>query len=241
MTNFNPKVNDHPLVYGGPMSSLYKDVVKCIKCERLVAFRQKIAFDKRKQFNEWTYWGKPIPGYGDINAKLLLVGLAPAAHGGNRTGRVFTGDKSADFLIDCLYQEGIANQASSNSLNDGLKLKNAFMTPVLKCVPPGDRPTAAELQNCSSFFQREIHLLKNINVILALGKIGFDGCLKYFRNEFDLKLKDYPFGHDQKYTLPDGKILWGCYHPSPRNVNTGRLDKKMMRVLLRKVKKALMK
>ena len=122
------------------MSTLYKDVVKCIKCERLVDFRQKIALEKRKQFNEWTYWGKPIPGYGDINAKLLLVGLAPAAHGGNRTGRVFTGDKSADFLIDCLYQEDIANQANSNSLKDGLKLKNAFMTPVLKCVPPGDKP-----------------------------------------------------------------------------------------------------
>ncbi len=241
MSNLHPKINDHPLVYSGPMSTLYKDVVKCIKCERLVDFRQKIALEKRKQFNEWTYWGKPIPGYGDINAKLLLVGLAPAAHGGNRTGRVFTGDKSADFLIDCLYQEDIANQANSNSLKDGLKLKNAFMTPVLKCVPPGDKPTALELQTCSSFFQKEMHILKNVNVILALGKIGFDGCLKYFRNDFELKLKDYPFGHDKKYKLPNGKILWGCYHPSPRNVNTGKLDKKMMRNLLRKVKKVLVR
>jgi len=241
LININPKIKNHPLINSGPMSSLYKEVVKCTKCERLVDFREQIAFDKRKQFKDWIYWGKPIAGFGDIKAKLLIVGLAPAAHGGNRTGRVFTGDKSADFLMDCLHSEGIANQSSSNSLNDGLKLKNAFMTTVLKCVPPGDKPTALELKNCSNFFQREMKQLKNISVILALGKIGFDGCLKYFRNDFDLKLKDYPFGHDLKYMLPNGKTLWGCYHPSPRNVNTKRLDKKMMSTLLRKVIKVLKK
>ena len=113
------------------MSTLYKDVVKCIKCERLVDFRQKIALEKRKQFNEWTYWGKPIPGYGDINAKLLLVGLAPAAHGGNRTGRVFTGDKSSDFLYKCLYKAKISNQPTSKHINDGLKLSKAYITQLL--------------------------------------------------------------------------------------------------------------
>ena len=188
---------------------------------------------------DWTYWGKPIPGYGDPKGELLLVGLAPAAHGGNRTARVFTGDKSADFLIKCLHSEGLSNQPNSDALDDGLELKNTFMTLVLKCVPPQDKPTAAELQNCAPFFRKEMELLTQVKVILALGKIGFDGCLKYFRNDFDLKMKDYPFGHDKQYVLPNGMILWGCYHPSPRNVNTGRINFEMMTQLLRKIKRIL--
>ena len=198
-----------------------------------------MASQKRKQFKDWTYWGKPIPGYGDSNAELLLVGLAPAAHGGNRTSRVFTGDKSADFLVRCLYLEGIANQPNSDSLDDGLVLQTAFMTPILKCVPPQDKPTAKVLHNCAVFFSAEMEILKQVKVILALGKIGFDGCLKYFRRDFNLKLKDYPFGHDKKYVLPNGKILWGSYHPSPRNVITGRINVEMMTSLLKNVKKVL--
>jgi len=221
------------------MSSLYKEVIKCNICPRIVDFRTKIANEKRKQFMEWSYWGKPIPGYGDTKASLLLVGLAPAAHGGNRTARVFTGDKSADFLIKCLYKEGLANQPNSDSLNDGLKFNNIFMTPVLKCVPPQDKPTAQELANCSNFFSREMELLKNVKVILALGKIGFDGCLKYFKKDFNFKMKDYPFGHDKSYILPNGKILWGSYHPSPRNVNTGIMNIEMMRSLLKKIKRKI--
>jgi uracil-DNA glycosylase family 4 len=165
--------------------------------------------------------------------------LAPAAHGGNRTARVFTGDKSAEFLVNCLHAEGLSNQPNSDALDDGLELKNTFMTPVLKCVPPQDKPTAAELQNCAPFFRKEMELLTQVKVILALGKIGFDGCLKYFRHDFDLKMKDYPFGHDKQYVLPNGMILWGCYHPSPRNVNTGRMNFKMMTQLLRKIKRTL--
>jgi uracil-DNA glycosylase family 4 len=204
-----------------------------------VDFRIKVAKEKRKQFRDWTYWGKPIPGYGDPKGELLLVGLAPAAHGGNRTARVFTGDKSAEFLVNCLHAEGLSNQPNSDALDDGLELKNTFMTPVLKCVPPQDKPTAAELQNCAPFFRKEMELLTQVKVILALGKIGFDGCLKYFRHDFDLKMKDYPFGHDKQYVLPNGMILWGCYHPSPRNVNTGRMNFKMMTQLLRKIKRTL--
>ena len=221
------------------MASLYRKVVSCEACPRIVDFRTKVASQKRKQFKDWTYWGKPIPGYGDSNAELLLVGLAPAAHGGNRTSRVFTGDKSADFLVRCLYLEGIANQPNSDSLDDGLVLKNAFMTPILKCVPPHDKPTAKELHNCADFFSAEMEILKQVKVILALGKIGFDGCLKYFRRDFNLKLKDYPFGHNKKYVLPNGKILWGSYHPSPRNVNTGRINVEMMTSLLKNVKHVL--
>jgi uracil-DNA glycosylase family 4 len=204
-----------------------------------VDFRTKVAREKRKQFRDWTYWGKPIPGYGDPKGELLLVGLAPAAHGGNRTARVFTGDKSAEFLVNCLHAEGLSNQPNSDALDDGLELKNTFMTPVLKCVPPQDKPTAAELQNCAPFFRKEMELLTQVKVILALGKIGFDGCLKYFRHDFDLKMKDYPFGHDKQYVLPNGMILWGCYHPSPRNVNTGRMNFEMMTQLLRKIKRTL--
>ena len=239
MPNFHPKPEDHPLIRSSEMSSLYKEVIKCNICPRIVNFRTKIANEKRKQFMEWSYWGKPIPGYGDTKASLLLVGLAPAAHGGNRTARVFTGDKSADFLIKCLYKEGLANQPNSDSLNDGLKFNNIFMTPVLKCVPPQDKPTAQELANCSNFFSREMELLKNVKVILALGKIGFDGCLKYFKKDFHFKMKDYPFGHDKSYILPNGKILWGSYHPSPRNVNTGIMNIEMMRSLLKKIKRKI--
>ncbi|HIA84367.1 MAG TPA: uracil-DNA glycosylase [Candidatus Marinimicrobia bacterium] len=223
----------------GPLSSLYQSVITCDRCPRIVDFRTKVAKEKRKQFRDWTYWGKPIPGYGDPKGELLLVGLAPAAHGGNRTARVFTGDKSAEFLVNCLHAEGLSNQPNSDALDDGLELKNTFMTPVLKCVPPQDKPTAAELQNCAPFFRKEMELLTQVKVILALGKIGFDGCLKYFRHDFDLKMKDYPFGHDKQYVLPNGMILWGCYHPSPRNVNTGRMNFKMMTQLLRKIKRTL--
>ena len=237
MTNFHPKSIDHPLINSGLMSSLYKEMIKCESCPRIVDFRKKVAMEKRKQFMDWTYWGKPIPGYGNPNASLLLVGLAPAAHGGNRTARVFTGDKSADFLIKCLYKEGLANQPNSDSLDDGLRFKNIFMTPVLKCVPPQDKPTAEELSNCSHYFSREMEILKNVKIILALGKIGFDSCLKYFKKDYNFKMKDYLFGHDKNYVLPNGKILWGCYHPSPRNVNTGRMNEHMMRTLLQKIKR----
>ena len=234
--NIHPKVSDHPLIAKGPLSTLYKDLVRCNACPRIVDFRTRVAKEKRKQYQEWTYWGKPIPGYGDVSAKLLILGLAPAAHGGNRTGRVFTGDKSADFLIKCLNQLNITNQPYSDSLADGLIMNNAFMTPVLKCVPPFDKPTAAELKQCSDYFSEEMNTLSNVKVVLALGKIGFDGYLRYIKQNFDIILKDYPFGHDKKYNLPNGKILWGCYHPSPRNVNTGRLDEKMMIDLLKKIK-----
>ena len=239
MSNRNPTPDQHPLIQTGPMAKLYSSMIRCESCPRIVDFRTQVAQAKRKQFMDWTYWGKPIPGYGDPNGELLLVGLAPAAHGGNRTARVFTGDKSADFLVHCLHKEGIANQSNSDALDDGLELNNAFMTPVLKCVPPQDKPTAEELRNCAPYFSKEMSILKNVKVILALGKIGFDGCLKYFRKDFDIKLKDYPFGHNRQYVLPNGKILWGCYHPSPRNVNTGRMNVEMMTSLLRQIKRTL--
>ena len=215
--------------------SFYSEMINCAKCSRLVSFREKIAFDKRKQHSNVEYWGKPVPGYGDINAEILFVGLAPAAHGGNRTGRVFTGDKSADFLMKCMYQTGLANQINSDYRNDGLKLKNAYMTAMLKCVPPQDKPAATELHTCFSYFNKEMELLKNLKTIVALGKIAFDGVMKYFKQFDDLKNKDFPFGHGNIYKMPNGINLIGCYHPSPRNVNTGRLDFEMMVELFTKI------
>ena len=217
--------------------NLNKKIIRCKKCPRLVAFRTKIAIEKRKQFINETYWGKPITGYGDHNAELLMIGLAPAAHGGNRTGRVFTGDKSADFLFKCLFKAKLANQPNSDYKEDGLKLYNTYLTAALKCVPPGDKPTHLELKNCFNYFKQEIDLLRNVKIIVALGKIAFDACIQFYKETYFLKNKDYLFAHAAKYQLPDKKILLGCYHPSPRNVNTGRINEKKMTHLFRKVLK----
>ena len=217
--------------------NLNKKIISCSKCRRLTTFRKKIAKEKRKQYINEKYWGKPITGFGDIYGKILLVGLAPAAHGGNRTGRVFTGDRSADFLYKCLYKAKMSNQPTSENKNDGLKLYNTYVTTALKCVPPGDKPTLLELRTCFNHFKQEIDLLRNVKIIVALGKIAFDACIQFYKETYFLKNKDYLFAHAAKYQLPDKKILLGCYHPSPRNVNTGRINEKKMTHLFRKVLK----
>ena len=221
------------------LSKLNNSIISCKNCKRLVNFREKIATEKRRQYINENYWGRPITGYGDEKAKLLMVGLAPAAHGGNRTGRVFTGDKSADFLFKCLFEAGFCNQPNSTYKDDGLILKNLYLTTALKCVPPGDKPLPLELKTCFKFFDKEINLLKNIRIIIALGKIGYDTCIKYYKQYYDLKNKDFIFSHGSQNKLPDNKILIGSYHPSPRNVNTGRINRVKMVNLLKKVKKDL--
>ena len=207
------------------LNKLNEKIVNCNKCERLVFFRNKIAQDKRKMYFHETYWGKPVTGFGDINANLLIIGLAPAAHGGNRTGRVFTGDKSSEFLFDCLGEVGISNQKFSKYKNDNLKLNNSYLTLSLKCVPPNDKPTQSELKNCHTFFKTELSFLRNVKVILALGKVAFDSILNFYKEQYDMLLKGFKFSHGGEYILPDKKLLIGCYHPSPRNVNTGRINK----------------
>ena len=187
--------------------NLNKKIISCRKCRRLVTFRKKIAKEKRKQYLNEKYWGKPITGFGDIDGKILLVGLAPAAHGGNRTGRVFTGDRSADFLYKCLYKAKMSNQPTSKNKNDGLKLYNTYVTAALKCVPPGDKPTPSELRTCFNYFKQEIDLLKNVKIIVALGKIAFDACIQFYKETYFLKNKDYMFAHATKYQLPDKKIF----------------------------------
>ena len=218
--------------------ALKDKITSCKDCERLVSFRQEIAIKKRKSFQKWDYWGKPVPGYGDVNSKLLILGLAPAAHGGNRTGRVFTGDKSAEFLFRCMYKAGLSNKNVSERSDDGLIIKG-FMTVAVKCVPPGDKPTAQERSNCSKYLKNEIEFMPNLKYVLGLGKVGFEAFLKYTRENHDFKMKDFPFKHGVGYILPNGIKLYGCYHPSPRNVNTKRITIEMMVSFLKKLKNDL--
>jgi len=215
---------------------LNNTIIKCKKCPRLIKFSKKISFEKRKQNIREVYWGRPVTGFGDINAKLIIVGLAPAAHGGTRTGRAFTGDKSSDFLFSCLNKVNISNLPTSIHKKDGLKLNSTYITNILKCVPPKDKPLGKELNNCSKYFDSEIKNLKNSKVIITLGKIAFDNCVKFYKRNFLINDK-FIFKHGLKYFLPDGKILIPSYHPSPRNVNTKVINIKMMISLLRVAKK----
>tara|TARA_E500000331_G_scaffold153964_1_gene149686 strand:- start:123 stop:803 length:681 start_codon:yes stop_codon:yes gene_type:complete len=215
---------------------LNKTIIKCKKCPRLTNFIKKVSTEKRKQNLNEKYWGKPVVGFGDTKAKLMIIGLAPAAHGGTRTGRAFTGDKSGDFLFKSLHSVKISNQNFSINIRDGLKLKSTYITNILKCVPPGDKPMNNELTSCSNYFVKELDYLKELKVIVALGKIAFDNCLKIYKKRFAIN-KKIIFKHNKRYLLPDGRILIACYHPSPRNVNTKVVTASMINQLFRKAKK----
>ena len=215
---------------------LNKTIINCKKCPRLTNFVKKVSLKKRKQNINEKYWGKPVTGFGDINAKLMIIGLAPAAHGGTRTGRAFTGDKSGDFLFKSLYSVKISNQNYSKNINDGLKLRSTYITNILKCVPPGDKPSNNELITCSNYFIKELNFLKNLKVIVALGKVAFDNCLKIYKKKYKIKNK-FAFEHGRKYLLPDNITLIASYHPSPRNVNTKVISASMINQLFRKAKK----
>ena len=215
---------------------LNKTIVKCKKCKRLTNFIKKISIEKRKQNINEKYWGKPVTGFGDINAKVMIIGLAPAAHGGTRTGRAFTGDKSGDFLFKSLHFNKISNQSFSKEKNDGLKLNSTYITNILKCVPPGDKPKNKELLKCSNYFIRELEYLKKLKIIVALGKVAFDNCIKIYKKKFKIN-KKFDFKHGKKYLLPDNRIIIACYHPSPRNVNTKVITTSMINKLFGKAKK----
>ena len=215
---------------------LNKTIVNCKKCPRLINFIKKISSEKRKQNMNETYWGKPVTGFGDKNAKLLILGLAPAAHGGTRTGRPFTGDKSSDFLFKCLFKTKISNLPYSLNLQDGLRLKSTYVTNILKCVPPGDKPMIEELNNCSEYFKSEISNLKNLNTIVTLGKVAFDNCIKFYKKNYKFPKKP-KFEHGKIHLLPNNVKLISCYHPSPRNVNTKIISEAMMLKLFKKAKK----
>jgi uracil-DNA glycosylase family 4 len=212
------------------------DVVDCRRCPRLVEYREEVARKKRKEFLNWEYWGRPIPGFGDPNASLLIVGLAPAAHGGNRTGRVFTGDRSGDFLYKALYKTGLANQPRSRSIDDGLVLKGAYVTAAVKCAPPDNKPTTDETSNCANYLATEIDSLKDLRTILCLGQFAFNAVIRIIQNKYNLKTLSAGFAHARVLRLGEGIPVVVCsYHPSPRNTQTGKLTEKMFFSVLRKI------
>jgi len=221
------------------LQRLFREIVACRKCPRLVQFREKISREKRKQFADFDYWGKPVPGFGDPDARLIVVGLAPAAHGGNRTGRVFTGDSSAKFLVRHLYEVGFANQSTSETRDDGLVYRDCYVSAAVRCVPPDNRPTKEEVETCASYFDRELLMLKNAEAILALGRVAFDSVLDFSRKYYG-SVGSYHFQHGRKFSFADGfPTVFASYHPSPRNTNTGKLTTRMFSRVLRQIRREL--
>ncbi len=219
------------------LDSLRAEVITCDRCPRLVAYREKIGREKRRAYMDCEYWARPVPGFGDPNARVLILGLAPGAHGSNRTGRPFTGDSSGNFMYPVLHRTGFANQPTATHRNDGLKLKDAYITAAVRCAPPQNKPTPEEIANCSTFLDRELDCLKNVRVVVALGRIGFDAYLNYLKRKGLLKNKSgYVFAHGATSDLPDGRILLASFHPSAQNTNTGKLSEEMFTEIFWKAK-----
>ena len=211
------------------LTILNREVVACTRCPRLVAYRQQVAREKRRAYRDCEYWGKPVPGFGDPHARVLILGLAPGAHGSNRTGRPFTGDASGNFMYPVLYETGFASQPTATNRNDGLKLNNLYITAAVRCAPPNNKPLPQELAACSHFLDREVAGLKEMKVVVALGKIGFDAYLNYLkRRGLVTSKKAYVFKHGASYEMPDGKVLLASFHPSNQNTQTGKLTRKML-------------
>jgi uracil-DNA glycosylase len=207
---------------------LNQSITECRQCPRLVAHREGIARIKRKQYRDWTYWGRPVPAFGDSSARLFILGLAPAAHGGNRTGRIFTGDRSGDWLYEALHRYGFASQPLSIHKDDGLALKDCYIAAAVRCAPPDNKPTPSEFARCRPYLLEELRLLKNLRVVVALGKIAFDQYIKACRElGYDLPSPALRFGHGVIYRLSWGVTLIGSYHPSQQNTFTGRLTPAM--------------
>lgn len=222
-------------VHALSFAPLNETIICCRKCPRLVHFREHVA--ERKSFQGQTYWRKPVPGFGDPEAWLLILGLAPAAQGANRTGRVFTGDPSAKFLMQALYKAGFASQPTSETADDGLKLKGCYMTAAVKCVPPDNKPLREEFVNCHPYFEQEFLRLKNLRAVLALGKLAFDHYQRFLKSEGGLE-RLAPFSHGAKVEVNGWPTLYGSYHPSPQNTYTKKLTETMFLKLLEKVKHA---
>ena len=219
--------------------SLNKEVVECRVCPRLVNYRESVAKVKKKQFLSWNYWGRPVTGFGDIKAPILVVGLAPAAHGGNRTGRVFTGDRSADFLVKAFFEAGYANQPRSVDANDGLELHGVYMTAAVKCVPPGDKPTSEEMSNCAHFLKSELEICNRSKVILCLGQLAYRSTMNLLKQGDLFSDKIPKFEHGLEIGLSDGRKVFASYHPSPRNTQTGKLAENMFGSLLQRINRCL--
>jgi uracil-DNA glycosylase family 4 len=235
------------------LERLQQEVISCTRCPRLVHYREKVAHEKRRMYRDQEYWGRPLPSFGDPNAELLILGLAPAAHGGNRTGRMFTGDRSGDFLYRGLYEAGFANQPESISRNDGLKLRGCYVTASLRCAPPANKPTPEELRQCRPYLVRESHLLKQVRAVLALGRVAFDTYLRLIyeglwptADSTERLVSELPprstlrFAHGACYALPGGlPHLFASYHPSQQNTQTGKLTPEMFQNVLREIQRYL--
>ena len=220
---------------GGPrgLRELQTRMVECRACPRLVAWREEAARIKVRRFESWTYWARPVPGFGDPGARLVLMGLAPAAHGGNRTGRMFTGDRSGDFLFGALYRAGFANQPTSVHRDDGLRLDDAFIVAPCRCAPPANAPRPDELRRCSAWLDGELRLLARCRVVLALGAVGWDAALQHFSRRGIAVPRPRPrFAHGAIAQLPGAPALLGSYHVSQQNTNTGKLTPGMMDAVL---------
>jgi uracil-DNA glycosylase family 4 len=210
------------------LRELEAEVVSCRRCPRLVQWREEVARVKRASFAGEEYWGKPLPGFGDPDAAVLLLGLAPAAHGGNRTGRIFTGDRSGDWLFGSLYRTGFANQPTSVARDDGLTLDGAYVTAAVRCAPPANRPTPAERDNCLPYLVRELALLESVRVIVTLGSFAWDAALRALRSlGLEIPRPRPKFGHGAQATVGRFELL-GCYHPSQQNTFTGKLTEPMI-------------
>jgi uracil-DNA glycosylase family 4 len=217
--------------------SLRRKIIECNLCPRLVEYRKKIK--PRAAYASQEYWRRPVPGFGDINARLLVLGLAPASHGGERTGRIFTGDASSRFLVKALHSAGFANQDASESRDDGLVYSGCYLTAAVKCAPPGDRPTPEEVWNCSPYLDNEIALLPNLKGVLALGSLAFRAYLDHLRR--DGRPLGHPrFFHGAMYRFDSAPTLYASYHPSPRNTNTGKLSGGMLVDLLKRIRSDLL-
>src|SRR5437879_11693305 len=216
------------------ISSINRSIVACTRCPRLRAFCRRVARDKKREFADWTYWGKPVPGFGDAAARFLVVGLAPAAHGANRTGRMFTGDSSGNWLYDALYRHGFASQPQSLARDDGLTLSDCYITAAARCAPPGNKPSRVELERCRPYLAAELRLLRRVRVVVTLGRIAHESWLKAAGWGERLGPRHRPpFRHGVASKLPDGTVVIASYHPSRQNTNTGKLTRTMWYAVFR--------
>ena len=222
------------------LAALEREITDCRKCPRLVQYLENVARIKRRAYRDWTYWGRPVPAFGDPGARLVIIGLAPAAHGANRTGRMFTGDRSGDFLYKQLYRAGFANQPDSKRAGDGLVLKDALISASIRCAPPDNKPLPEEICNCLPYLERELMLIRP-RAILALGGIALHTYLDLLKGQgFIASRAAFPFGHGASFQLPgDLPRLFAAYHPSQQNTQTGRLTPAMFASVLRKIRKFL--
>ncbi len=246
VSGFEPKIDpavqvSPPAAPAAELAALQQKVIACARCPRLVRYCRKVAREKRRMYRDWEYWGRPVPSFGDPDAELLVLGLAPAAHGANRTGRMFTGDRSGEFLYRALFEAGFATQPTSRDRDDGLKLRRCYITAAIRCAPPQNKPRPEELRNCRPYLEKELNLLKRVRAVLALGRIAFDTTLRLISRRISLPpLSSFRFKHGASYALADGlPRLFASYHPSQQNTQTGRLTPEMMREVLEDIRRFL--